>query len=211
MAVAAAPENGSDRKNRTSMSGSARLGSHPSSAASAATATAKQPRINGDDQPRVGPSMIPYVIVTSVSMTRIWPTGSSLRLTAARDSGTYRAVKMIAATPTGMFTQNTPRQPTESTRAPPMTGPVATEMPNVDPQKPIALARSFGSVNVLVTIDIATGLSIDPPTACTARNATRAPRLGARLQASEPRVNTARPIWNTLRRPTRSATEPDSI
>ena len=73
---------------------------------------------------------------------------------------------MIAATPTGMFTQNTPRQPTESTSAPPMTGPVATEMPNVDPQKPIALARSFGSVNVLVTIDIATGLSIDPPTAC---------------------------------------------
>ena len=130
---------------------------------------------------------------------------------AARDSGTNSAVRMIAATPTGMLTQNTPRQPTESTRAPPMTGPVATEMPNVDPQKPIALARSFGSVNVLVTIDIATGLSIDPPTACTARNATRAPRLGATLQASEPRVNTASPIWNTLRRPTRSATDPDSI
>jgi len=32
---------------------------------------------------------------------------------------------MIAATPIGMLTQNTPRQPTESTRAPPMTGPVA--------------------------------------------------------------------------------------
>src|ERR1700722_2279470 len=144
-------------------------------------------------------------------MTRICPTGSSLRLTAARDSGTYRAVRRIAATPTGMLTQNTPRQPTESTRAPPLTGPAATDRPNVDPQKPIALARSLGSVNVLVMIDIATGLSIDPPTACTARNATRAPRLGARLQASEPIVNTARPIWKIIRRPTRSATDPDSI
>src|ERR1700722_14900674 len=144
-------------------------------------------------------------------MTRTCPTGSSLRLTAARDSGTYSAVRTMAATPIGMLTQNTPRQPTESTRAPPMTGPVATDRPNVDPQKPIALARSLGSVNVLVTIDIATGLSIEPPTACSARNATRAPRPGATLHASEPTVKTARPIWNPIRRPTRSATDPDSI
>src|SRR6202042_1908169 len=100
----------------------------------------------------------------------------------------------------GMFTQNTPRQPTESTRAPPMTGPVATEMPNVDPQKPIALARSSGSVNVLVTIATGTGLTLEPPPACSARNAPRAPRLGAREQASEPIVNTASPIWKIIRR-----------
>src|ERR1700729_1019992 len=144
-------------------------------------------------------------------MTRTWPIGSSLRLIAARDSGTYSAVRMMAATPIGMFTQNTPRQPTESTRAPPMTGPAAIDTPNDDPPNPIDIGRSYGSVNVLVMIDIAPGLSIDPPTACTARNATRAPRLGARLQASEPIVNTARPIWKIIRRPTRSATDPDSI
>src|SRR6202044_3080702 len=123
-AVAAAPENGRDRKKRRSISGSARLGSHASSAARAVTAIAKQPRISGDDQPREGPSMIPYVIVTSVSMTRTWPTGSSLRLIAARESGTYRAVRRVAGTPTGTFTQNTRRQPAESTSAPPITGPV---------------------------------------------------------------------------------------
>ena len=59
MAVSAAPENGRDLKNRRSISGSARLGSQASSTASATTATAKQPRISGDDQPREGPSMIP--------------------------------------------------------------------------------------------------------------------------------------------------------
>src|SRR5450756_453897 len=144
-------------------------------------------------------------------MTRICPNGSSLLLIPARDSGTYRAVKMMAAMPTGMLIQNTLRHPVESTRAPPTIGPRASDRPNVDPQKPIALARSPGSVKVLVTMAIATGLSIDPPTACSARNAIRAPRLGARLHASEPRVKIARPIWKILRRPTRSATEPESI
>ncbi len=139
-------------------------------------------------------------------MTSTWPNGSSLRFTAARDSGTYRAVSAMAAMPTGMLIQKTPRQPAESTSAPPMTGPSATDRPKTEPQKPIALARSAGSVNVLVTIAIATGLSMDPPIACRARNATSQPRLGAREQASEPRVKTTRPTWNTVRRPTRSPT-----
>jgi branched-chain amino acid aminotransferase len=39
-------------------------------------------------------------------------------------------------------------------------------------------------------MDIATGLSIEPPTAWSIRNATSQARLGARLQASEPSVKT---------------------
>ncbi len=84
-------------------------------------------------------------------------------------------------------------------------------MPTTPPQTPIARARSRGSVKVLVMIDIATGLSIEPPTACTARNSTSHPRLGARLQSSEPSTKTTRPVWNTRRRPKRSASEPNSI
>ncbi len=60
-------------------------------------------------------------------------------------------------------------------------------------------------------MDIATGLSMDPPTACTMRNAISQPRLGARLHSPEPTVKTARPTWKTRRRPTRSAVAPDSI
>ena len=117
----------------------------------------------------------------------------------------------MAARPTGMLTQNTPRQPTASTRTPPSTGPSATDRANVPPQAPSARARSARSVNVLVMIDIATGLSMDPPTACTMRNAISQPSPGARLHSPEPTVNTARPTWNVRRRPTRSAVAPDSI
>ena len=85
------------------------------------------------------------------------------------------------------------------------------ERANVPPQTPSARARSARSVKVFVMIDIATGLSMEPPTACTMRNATSQPRPGARLHSPEPTVNTARPTWNTRRRPTRLAVAPDSM
>ena len=84
-------------------------------------------------------------------------------------------------------------------------------MPTTPPQMPIARARSAGSVKVFVMIDIATGLSIEPPTAWSMRNATSQPSPGARLQSSEPSVNSASPVWKVRRRPTRSAVDPDSI
>ncbi len=102
-------------------------------------------------------------------------------------------------------------QPAASTRKPPISGPSAMLMPTTPPHTPIACARSFRSVKVLVMIDIATGLSIDPPTACTARNAISQPRPGARLHSSEPSTNSSSPVWNTRLRPIRSAIEPDSI
>ena len=139
------------------------------------------------------------------------PTGSGRRGRGARDSGTNRAVSAMAARPTGMFTQNVPRQPTESTSRPPTTGPSAMDRPYAPPQTPIARARSALSVNVLVMIDIATGLSMDPPMACSMRNAISQPRPGARLHRPEPAVKMARPIRKTRRRPTRSAVAPDSI
>jgi len=79
------------------------------------------------------------------------------------------------------------------------------------PHTPIARARSRGSVNTFAMIDIATGLSIEPPVACSIRNAISQPRLGARLHSSEPSENSARPVWKTRRRPMRSAVEPESM
>ena len=79
------------------------------------------------------------------------------------------------------------------------------------PRTPTACARSRGSVNVLVMIDTATGLSIAPPTACTARNATSTVTLEARLDTSDPAENTARPATSRRLRPHRSPVEPNSI
>ena len=84
-------------------------------------------------------------------------------------------------------------------------------MPITPPQMPMALARSLGSRKVLVMIDIATGLSIEPPSAWSIRNATSQPRPGARLHSRDPTVNAARPVWKVRRRPIRSAVDPDSI
>ena len=141
-------------------------------------------------------------------MTSAWPTGSTRRGRPARDSGTNSAVSTIAATPTGMLTQKIPRQPTLSTSTPPRGGPAAMDNPNTPPQMPMARARSRGSVKVLAMIDTATGFIIEPPTAWIMRNATSQPRPGARLHSSEPTVKMASPIWNTLRRPNRSAVDP---
>ena len=64
-----------------------------------------------------------------------------------------------------MLIQKIERQPTPSTSTPPSTGPRARLIPTVAPHTPIAWARSRGSVKTLRMIPIATGLSIEPPTA----------------------------------------------
>ena len=169
-------------------------------------------RMPGEDQPRLGASMIPYVTVARSAITRTWPTGSKRRGRGAFDSGMKRSVRRIAASPIGRLIRKIERQPTEETSAPPTIGPSAIEMPNTAPQTPTAWARSRGSVNVLVMIDIATGFIIEPPTAWSTRKATRNSTLGARLHRSEPSVNTAETRSTKVRlRPNRSAVEPENI
>ncbi len=164
-----------------------------------------------ETQPAFGPSMIAYVSAPNSAITSACPTGSRRRACGARDSGTKRSVSASAASPTGTFTQKIERQPTDSTSAPPSTGPSAMLRPTVAPHTPIACARSRGSVNTLRMIDIATGLSIEPPTACIIRKATSAPSDDATLHSSEPSVNSTSPSEKTRRLPSRSAVEPDSI
>jgi hypothetical protein len=117
----------------------------------------------------------------------------------------------MAATPIGRLTQNTDRQPIPLTSRPPSTGPAAMVIPIADPHMPTALARSRRSVNTLTMIDIATGLSIEPPTACRPRKAISHPTPGARPHRRELRENSDSPSWKIRLRPKRSAIEPDSI
>jgi hypothetical protein len=107
--------------------------------------------------------------------------------------------------------QKIERQPTESTSTPPTTGPSAIENPTTAAHTPIAWARSLGSVNVFVIMDIATGFSMDPPSACSMRKMIRPVKSGARLHSSEPVMKMIRPVTNVRRRPSRSAVEPDNI
>jgi len=59
---------------------------------------------------------------------------------------------------------------------------------------PIAFARSFGSSKTFRMIDIATGLSIEPPMACSPRKAISHPSDGATLHNNDPSENAASPI-----------------
>ena len=144
----------------------------------------------------------------STSTTRPWPTGSNRRARAARDSGTNSTVATSAAATIGTLIQKTARQPSPSTSAPPKIGPSASARPDTAPNTPIARARSAGTVNVAAMIAIATGLSIVPPAACSARAAISQPMPGARPHSSDPSPNVASPAWKIRRRPTRSAVEP---
>ena len=143
-----------------------------------------------------------------MTATSSCPSGSKRRARGAFDSGIHRQVSAAATVPTGTFTQKIQRQPGPSTSAPPTSGPSAMLRPTTAAQTPIARARSAGFGKTLTMMDIATGLSIDPPTAWTIRNATNQPRLGAKPQASEADVNATSPTRKTRRRPSRSPSDP---
>ena len=83
--------------------------------------------------------------------------------------------------------------------------------PTTAAQTPMAWARSRGMVKVLVMIDMATGLSIDPPTAWTMRKTIRSVRLGAKLHRSDPAEKVSSPMTKVRRRPSRSAVDPESM
>jgi hypothetical protein len=110
------------------------------------------------------------------------------------DSGTNTAVSTRAAAQIGRLIQNTERQPMVSMSNPPTIGPSAIEIPTTPPQTPRARARSTGLVKICEMMDRATGLSIEPPTACTKRAPISVSIVGARLQAREPRANSVSPI-----------------
>ncbi len=144
-------------------------------------------------------------------ITRTWATGSGLRRTSARDSGMNRAVRAMATSPTGTFTQKIARQPAVPTRIPPRSGPSAMLTPDTLTHTPIAQARSARPLKTSEIIETATGFSIDPPTACSTRNAISQPRLGAVEHNAELTVNMVRPTRKTRRRPNRSAAAPADI
>lgn len=73
---------------------------------------------------------------------------------------------------------------------------------------PIALARSVGSVKVVMMIESAAGAMIAPPNPCTARAATSNACEPASPQKSEASVKRASPTMNTRLRPKRSPALP---
>ena len=79
--------------------------------------------------------------------------------------------------------------------------------PATAPHTPNAAPRRSAG-NVFVMIVRVCGMSMAAPRPWTARNAISHPGLGARPQAAEAAVNTAIPLVNMIRGPTRSPSLP---
>ena len=74
------------------------------------------------------------------------------------------------------FTYRHQRQDRYSVSTPPSSRPMAAPPPAIAPKMPNALARSAGSVKVVVSSDSAAGASSAPKTPCSAREATSTPK-----------------------------------
>ncbi len=118
-------------------------------------------------------------------------------------SGRRSLDKAAPANPTGTFTQNTQCQLSPWVTPPPTSGPAATARPAMEPHIPITRPRRSGP-NAVVRIVRLRGVTIAAPSPCMARAAMRSVVLGARAQAAEARLNSARPATYTRRRPKRS-------
>ena len=86
-------------------------------------------------------------------------------------------------------------------RTPPSNTPIDPPPAATNPNTPIALARSPGSVNSVMISDSATADSTAPPRPCTARAPTSMACEVATPQVSDAAVNSVMPIRNRRRRP----------
>ena len=126
---------------------------------------------------------------------------------AAAEAGSQRQTATAAARPSGTFTQNTHRQPTESVSPPPTTGPPMAAAANTAPMTPSTRARRLGATTSATTAS--TRISRPPPPRpCSTRAAITISIEGATPPTIEPATNTNSAAVNTRRRPTRSPSRP---
>ena len=110
---------------------------------------------------------------------------------------------MVATMPTGTLSRKIQCQLSPWAMAPPTSGPIAIASPAIPPHAPSARARRSGGTAADRIVRLS-GVTIAPPMPWTARARIRTSLFGARAAASEPAVNTMRPMTNTRRRPKRS-------
>ncbi len=176
--------------------------------ASSAAAAAKPTTVVTLSQPHCGASMIVNTSVPMAAIDSTRPSPSSAGASASFDSGTSRHAATKTTTTTGTFTNRTEPHQACSSSQPPMIGPAATATPLTALQIPIALARSPGSVKVLVRIASVAGKISAAPTPISARPAMSISALPASPANADVAPNTTRPTMSARLRPYRSPSPP---
>ncbi len=125
----------------------------------------------------------------------------------SRVSRNSRRAGTSTAAPSTRLTKNTSRQSAHSISTPPSDGPVAAATPPIAPHKAVAEARrSAGNSGSSRPSDV--GTSSAAPAACSTRAPISTSAVGAIPQAAEAAKNSAMPVKNIRRRPSRSASRP---
>jgi hypothetical protein len=137
------------RNTPTSSIGSSRCSSQAMKLASRTNARRKPPSVTGAVQPWRGASITVYTRVDTPAMDTMRPTGSKRPARVSREVGSSTRPAISATATTGTLTKNAEPHQKCSSSQPPVTGPRATAMPDAPAHRPMALARSAGSVKTL--------------------------------------------------------------
>ncbi|HEV8561985.1 MAG TPA: hypothetical protein VGR06_37165 [Actinophytocola sp.] len=113
-------------------------------------------------------------------------------------------------TATGTLMKKAARQPSRLTRAPPTSAPTVKPPESRAPLKPRTRSRVAPSAKVVVSSDSAAGIVIAVARPCSTRAARSSSGLAATPPSSEAPVSRTMPERNSLRRPNRSASRPNS-
>ena len=157
------------------------------------------------------PSALPRIRANTRQKSPPLKVTTPAQSTRGRVSGRYSwSLSRVTATvsaPIGTFTKKIHSQPRLSVSAPPTSGPTATAAPIVAPQMPKADARSRPWNSWAIRAGAQANITA-PPTPWKPRARLSTVGVPESPQSSDARLNRARPMAKTRRRPKRSASEP---
>ena len=189
------------RKNRIGSIGSAARSSQATNAARMTAPATSEPTICGLVHPSEFPFTRPHTRPSSPSPPRTTP-GTSRALSGPWDSRNCVA-SGSRIRPIGTLSQKIHCHEMPSTTAPPTSGPIATAKPAMPDQAPSAAPRRSAETAPLRIVSVS-GVTIAPPSPCSARAAMSHSVDGARAAIADAAVKIVRPIRNIRFRPKRS-------
>ena len=166
------------RKKRIGSIGCSARSSHATNATSSSAPTTNAATISRLPQPWPLPRTSAQTIPSKPVLTSPTP-GRSSRVEGPCVSSSWRSASGISTSPIGTFSQKIHCQEMPSTTAPPTSGPSATASPPMPPQAPSARPRRSGRTAAPRRMVSVSGITIAPPSPCTARATLRTSTLGA--------------------------------
>ena len=187
------------RKKRIGSIGAGARNSQSTNSASTTAPEASEPTISAELQPTELPRTSPQTIPNRPALASPSP-ARSRRSDGPCDSRSRKNANGASTSPIGTLSQKIHCQESPSTIAPPTSGPIATARPPIPPQAPSARPRFSLGTAAERSVRVS-GVTIAPPTPCSARARSSPVAVVDNAATAEPTVKTPIPIENINRRP----------